>query len=950
MRFGLPERNQRYHAWSTLAYSILFLLVLFHVGIGQEHPSGPPLKSIKVVMDNNYPPFVFLDDSGKLVGTLIDQWKLWEKKTGMKAMIHGTDWSEARRRMDAGEFDVIDTIFINEERSKRYDFSKPYASIEVPIYFRKEIAGIVDTNTLKGFVVAIKSGDMAVDFLKNKGVANLQEFSSYESIIRAAKDRRTAVFVVDKPAAEYFLHKMNIHGEFHHTKSLYTGELHRAVKKGNKALLNAIEDGFSRISAEEHKGINKKWYGTRTIIPGYLQYVGIAAGAIVVPIILLLVWNVTLRKRVEQRTGELKRETEQLAQSTKALKESEDLLYCMTTAAFDAIITIDEQGCISYWNKAAEAMFGYSREEIHGRDLHAILAPGHYQDLIRAGLARFHATGEGSALNRIMEVTALNKNGHEFPVELSVAPLLIKDRRHALGIIRDITRRRKIEENLRESEERWRLFMEYNPIHVFFKDENIRCLQLSKNFEQMIGRPVEELIGKTMYDIFPPDLAKSMIEDDMKVLRDGIPVEVDEELNGRYYTTMKFPITRQGKPTLLAGFTIDITHRKEAEAEKAHLESQLRQAQKMEAIGTLAGGIAHDFNNILTVLIGFGSLLQAKMDDDDPRKAYVKQMLTSSERAAHLTRSLLTFSRKQQIDLKPREANSIVKDTVQILGQLLTEDIALKTALTAENTTIMADGVQVDHVLINLATNARDAMPQGGTLSIETQVVELDDRFIRTHGYGKLGTYVRIAVSDTGIGMDGNIQEHIFEPFFTTKGVGKGTGLGLSSVYGTIKQHSGYITVSSSPGHGTTFYLFFPLADTNEAPEPAQAKQVSGGHETILIVEDDPGVRELISETLREHGYKTIEAGDGEEAIRMFTAASDTIDLVITDVIMPKKNGREVYKEITGINPHIKVLFTSGYADDTIFDRGMHEASFDFIPKPVLPDDLLLKIRKVLGA
>ena len=754
-------------------------------------------------MDNNYPPYVFVDDSGKLTGILVDRWKLWEKKTGIMAEIQAMDWNEALRRMRAGEFDVIDTIFFSRERAEQFDFSKPYVKIDVPVYFHKDISGIIDTDTLKGFIVAVKAGDAAVDFLKKKGVVNLQQFNSYEAIIKAAKDRKIAVFVMDKPAAEYYLFKMNIHDNFRHSEPLYTGEFHRAVRRGNTALLNRVEEGFSKISADEYRTIDKKWRGAGIIVPVYLRYTGIAAAAVALLVLLLVARNIVLRKRV-----------------AKVLEENED---------------------------------------------------------------------------------------------------------------------------------RWKLFLEHNPIYVFFKDENIRSLQLSKNFEKMVGKPMEELIGKTMYDLFPSDLAKKMVEDDMKVLRDGVLVEVIEEFNGRHYRTIKFPITRKGKPSLLAGFTIDITEQKLAEEERMRLESQLRQAQKMEAIGTLAGGVAHDFNNILTVLIGFGSLLEAQIDDADPKKSYVKQILSSSERACRLTQGLLAFSRKQPVDLRTRDANLIVRNSIQFLEQVLSEDIELKMELTGQNTSIMADGVHLDHVLINLATNARDAMPQGGTLTLKTQVVKLDEDFIKIEGFGKTGAYVMISVGDTGIGMDKKTMDHIFEPFFTTKAVGKGTGLGLSSVYGTIKQHDGYITVKSAPGQGTTFGLYFPLISPEKEHETAKTKHVGeNGNETILIVEDDSAVRELISQTLRGRGYNIMEAEDGEVAVHIFGDRKDEIDLVITDVVMPKMNGREVFEEIIKIKPGARVLFTSGYANDTIIEKGVYEGLFEFIPKPLSPEELLLKVREVL--
>ncbi|MCX5814689.1 MAG: response regulator [Proteobacteria bacterium] len=389
------------------------------------------------------------------------------------------------------------------------------------------------------------------------------------------------------------------------------------------------------------------------------------------------------------------------------------------------------------------------------------------------------------------------------------------------------------------------------------------------------------------------------------------------------------------------GTSEDITNRK-------HLESQLFQSQKMEAIGTLAGGVAHDFNNILTAITGFGGLLKMDMREDDPNRAFVDEILASSERAANLTHSLLAFSRKQQIILKPLGINNSVKETSKLLKRLLTEDIELKIRLSEKTLVIMGDATQIDQVLINLAANARDAMPTGGTLSIETKMVTLDDEFIGMHGYGKPGKYALLSASDTGIGMDEATKARIFDPFFTTKEIGKGTGLGLSTVYGIVKQHNGYITVYSEHGHGTTFRIYLPSVDIEKEQKASPVHNIKKGSETILMAEDDPGIRNFTREILQRYGYTIIEAIDGEEAVRTFMENRNRIDLIILDVVMPGKNGKEVYDEIVKTDPGMKFLFTSGYTGDVILDKGIMEDTVNFISKPLLPNELLKKIRDVL--
>jgi CheY-like chemotaxis protein len=368
----------------------------------------------------------------------------------------------------------------------------------------------------------------------------------------------------------------------------------------------------------------------------------------------------------------------------------------------------------------------------------------------------------------------------------------------------------------------------------------------------------------------------------------------------------------------------------------------------MEAVGTLAGGVAHDFNNILTVLIGCGDLLRMKMRGDDPLRLYVDQMLASAEKAANLTQSLLAFSRKQQIKLKALNLYDVVKGTGKLLERVLSEDIQLKIAQAHQETVIMADPTQIEQILLNLAANARDAMPRGGLLSIETGVATLDNEFIKTHGYGERGKYALLSVSDTGIGMDETTKDHIFEPFFTTKEVGKGTGLGLSTVYGIVKQHNGYITVSSRRLQGTSFRIYLPLAVAKKTPEVPLPEKMERGTETILVAEDDSTVRTMTMDILNTYGYNTLEATDGQHAVEVFAERKEDIDLVLLDVVMPKKNGREAFEELRKIRPVVKVLFVSGYTGDVIIDKGVQSERIDFIQKPLSPNNLLRKVREIL--
>jgi PAS domain S-box-containing protein len=419
---------------------------------------------------------------------------------------------------------------------------------------------------------------------------------------------------------------------------------------------------------------------------------------------------------------------------------------------------------------------------------------------------------------------------------------------------------------------------------------------------------------------------------------------VMKKKNGVHVTVLMTAIIDRdetGKLTTYRGIMKDVTEWK-------RLEQQLFQAQKMEAVGQLAGGIAHDFNNILTAIIGYGNLLKAQMPDG-PLMTYLNHILDSADRAAKLIQDLLAFSRRQMISPRLINLNEIVKGIENILSRLIGDDIELSVQFTDRKLAVIADGTQIEQVLMNLATNARDAMPDGGSLFISTELAYIDDRFIKTYGYGRAGEYALITFSDTGSGMDEKTKEKIFEPFFSTKEVGKGTGLGLAMVYGIVKQHNGYVNVYSEAGNGTTFRIYLPLMrkETGERKK-AELLTLTGGKETILLAEDDFSVRKFIRVLLEGVGYTVIEAGDGEEALKAFVEHKDSVKMLILDIMMPKKNGKEVFENIRGLKPQVKALFISGYTSDMVHQKKIVEEGFDVISKPVSSVKLLTKVREIL--
>ncbi|MBN1380123.1 MAG: PAS domain S-box protein [Deltaproteobacteria bacterium] len=515
----------------------------------------------------------------------------------------------------------------------------------------------------------------------------------------------------------------------------------------------------------------------------------------------------------------------------------------------------------------------------------------------------------------------------------------------------ELRERVRAEHALLESEQRYRVIFDTvgNANMIIDKDDHISMINTA--FEKLSGYTKDECEGvKVWLDFFPEEdrqkmlqyRALSMIESD-SAPEDFEVSFTDKEGSSRwvFVTMTKIP----GRENIIISL-VDLTDIK-------RLEAQLLQSQKMEAVGKLAGGVAHDFNNILTAIIGYASLLKMTAEKDMELMSYVDPIISAAEKASHLTQGLLAFSRKQIIEPKHVDVNEVIKKVEHLLKRLMGEDIELKTQYQDKPVTVFADSGQLEQILINLATNARDAMPEGGYLSIKVETMTVSEA-VKNEGQAyvkKPGKYALICVSDTGGGISKAMMDHVFEPFFTTKEVGKGTGLGLAIVYGVVKQHNGYINVYSEEGDGTTFKIYLPLIKSMaEEEQPTDQPKPRGGHETILVAEDDDVGRELTRIVLERFGYTVITAYDGDDALKKFAGNKDNIDMVLLDVIMPKQNGKAVHDAIKGINSDIKSLFVSGYTADIIHKKGIFESNINFVSKPIVPQELARKVREVLDA
>ncbi|MCB0210855.1 MAG: PAS domain S-box protein [Anaerolineae bacterium] len=609
---------------------------------------------------------------------------------------------------------------------------------------------------------------------------------------------------------------------------------------------------------------------------------------------------------------------------------------------------VDDQGIICFTNPAFDAMFGYEQGEVIGQHVSIMndMPSAENQKFVAEVLAELQTKGywEGEFLNR-------KKDGTSFVTQGKVQALTLGEQSYWVTFQEDITERKRTEEALRESEARYRALYNNSPVMMHSIDLEGRLVSVSDYWLEMMGYERAEVIGRPAVDFLTEesrhyalqvaipqfiktgqikDVAYQFVKKNSEVIDILLSAVVEHDKDGNFGRSM--------------AVLVDVTERNQ-------LEAQLRQAQKMEAVGQLTAGIAHDFNNLLTAINGFAELTQLALVPNDPLATNIAKILHSGQLAANLISQLMIFSHKQIIEPQVLNLNEVVNQIEKLLRRIIGEHIDLKTAISPALWPVKIDRTQLEQVIVNLAVNARDAMPEGGQLIIETANIALDTHADRaSHLQMAPGEYVLISVSDTGVGMSQAVQSRIFEPFFTTKERGRGTGLGLATVYGIVKQNSGGIQVDSEVGQGTTFKIYLPRA---EAPDPRQmfemdVAELSTGSETILLVEDDDGVRGLVSRILEMQGYTVLAAVNGEKALQLATQHNEAIDLLLTDVVMPGLHGRALAEQLSQHHSHLKVLYMSGYSDEEIAHHGVLNPGVAFLQKPFKFSALTQKLRQVL--
>lgn len=682
-----------------------------------------------------------------------------------------------------------------------------------------------------------------------------------------------------------------------------------------------------------------------------------------------------LEKMVQEQTQDLSAANRELLQEVSERKAAqaelirrEEHISLLLNSTAEGIYGVDLRGNCTFCNPAALRLLGYTdARDVVGRNIHKLIhhtrPDGSPYPARNCKVYCAFLKGEGTHVD---DEQYWRADGTSFPVEYWAQPILLNHTPvGAVTAFTDITSRRRSENMLREQEEELSEIFANTPHLMVLLDEDGKIIRGNKVFCGHPVKPPPETDGppvgmalSCIYALgqrtgcgFEPHCAtcviRNLILDTLKTGQNHSQREAklrvrdsagDKELTALVSTAQ---LSLREKHMVLLSLS-DITEHKQ-------LEAQLFHSQKMESVGTLASGIAHDFNNILSVIMGYGELTLMKMPETDPLRPHLEQILEASNWAAHLTRDLLMFSRKQPSDRKPVDLNRLVLKLTRLLERVIGENIAIRTLLSGDDLTLNADEYQLEQVLMNLVTNARDAMLSGGTLTISTKQVLLDEPLAQLQSIDRPGRYAVITITDTGRGMDQEECRHIFEPFYTTKDAGKGTGLGLAVVYGILTQHEGYIRVQSESGRGTSFMIYLPVTSFGEPHPGTVAKELPrGGTETILLAEDNGPVRNFTMTALREFGYNVIPARDGADAVAKYQEHKDSIELLLFDLVMPRKNGKEAYEVISTIQPDIKALFTSGYAPDTAGESAASGEKPEVIYKPVPPLELLQKVRSVL--
>ncbi|MCE5281770.1 MAG: transporter substrate-binding domain-containing protein [Deltaproteobacteria bacterium] len=950
--FPAPKRFLSTYLHWFILLTLLTALPVF----GSEPPHPAPVRTVTVVADDNSPPYLFRDANGRLQGILADEWRLWEEKTGVKVYLWGMAWDKALKAMGRGDAEVIDTIFKTPGREQNLAFTEPYATLDVAVFFHKSISGIVDVESLQGFTVGVKSEDACIEFLTKNGINTLQEYPSYETLMQAAAGQKIKVFCMDVPAAHYYLYRLKLEKEYRQTAPLYQGQFHRAVPNGRTDLLKLVETGFSKISAAEYEAIRNRWIGSP--IPIHLHnliYLFYAMGLIVALGGGLLMWNRSLRRNVAIKTARLRR-------TISALQKSEVKYRELLENANSIILRLDTFGRVTFFNEFAQKFFGFDEKEILGRDLFGTILPetGDGPDPGRAMVEAIVSHPDRYA-NHVMK--NIRHDGQKVWIAWTDKLVYGSDGqlKEILCIGNDITERRLSEQEATDWKQRFEIIAAAAGQVVYDLNIADRLVTWSGSTEKVLGYPLSEITGDLeLWEslIEPCDLEETLRRLESS-LKEGTPFLAEygfRHKDGRYVRMMDkgyVMLDPAGKPERMIGIMQDVTDLRRMEREREQLEERLRRAEKMEAMGTLAGGVAHDLNNVLGVLVGYSELLAEKIPEGNPLRRYVLNILNSGEKGAAIIQDLLTMARRGVAVSEVVNLNAVITDYLRTLEfeRLAAHhrNVDFETRLADDLLSIKGSPVHLGKTVMNLVSNGAEAITGQGKVTILTENCYLD-RHLRGYDDVQAGDYAVLTVSDTGQGISEADRERIFEPFYTKKAMGRsGTGLGLTVVWGTVKDHRGYIDVQSDGHKGSTFILYFPVTREKPAgePKPLPEKDYLGRGEKILVVDDVEEQRELAVNMLEGLGYRVAAVSGGEEALARLK--TEPAALLVLDMIMdPGIDGLETYRRALEIHPGQKAVLVSGFSETERVRMAQELGAGAYVRKPYVQRKIGQAVRQEL--
>ena len=841
------------------------------------------------------------------------------------------------------------------------DSGRKAISVSVPVFEYEEFIGIlcavIYLDTVEDIIRPVKAGKRGYAWIINdRGLIVAHPKAEYEYIGTDIVAKRKEAF----PSYDWFdlnsiVAKM-IKGQEG------TGTYHSAWWEDGRLKLAKELTAFAPVRMGNELwsiGVSMSYDEVSGPVEAHFRKLSMIAGLLIVILIAMATLflkhqkNRTKLEIMAQYADELTSINRQLEgeiierkQAEETLKDSENRLKSILDSINTGVVIIDaDKHVIVDANPVAVELIGTTRDKIVGRVWHKFVCPAEEGECPVIDLGKTQDKEEG---------VLINAKGESIPVLKSVGEMTQKGRKYLVDSFIDITKLKQAEEALQQSENKHRTLLEHLPQKIFHKDRDSVYVSCNENYARDLRIEAEEISGKTDYDFFAKELAEKYIEGDKKIIASAKTEDIEEKYvhDGEelWVHTVKTPVKDEtGDIVGVLGIFWDITEKKRAEEERRRLESQLRQAQKMEAIGTLAGGIAHDFNNIIAAIIGYAELVELDIPEGSLTSTYLAEVLKAGKRARDLVRQILSFSRQGELEQKPLQIGLIVKEALNLLRASIPATIEIRQEITEKSGLVLADPTQIHQVLMNLCTNAAYAMrDNGGVLQVSLEDTYIDADAVAEHPGLKPGPYVRLSVSDTGPGIDEAIKEKICNPFFTTKGPGEGTGMGLAVVHGIVESHKGKITVENNPGRGATFHVLLPKYESKIQHEAEKVQAVLTGNERILFVDDEKMLVNMGQQMLSGLGYEVVGRTSSVEALEAFRAQPDKFDLVITDLTMPNMTGEQLARELTTIRDDLPVILCTGYSEMMSEEKAKSSGIDAFAMKPVVMKDMAETIRRVL--